>query len=48
MAVKGRTRGEILEAFERRVENDPETELRTALDEIDKIALLRLRDILPA
>lgn len=48
MAVKGRTRAEILEAFERRVENDPETELRTALDEIDRIALLRLRDMLPA
>jgi 2-oxo-4-hydroxy-4-carboxy-5-ureidoimidazoline decarboxylase len=48
MAVKGRTRAEILAAFERRVENDPETELRTALDEIDRIALLRLRDMLPA
>lgn len=48
MAVKGRTRAEILEAFERRVENDPETEVQTALDEIDRIALLRLRDMMAA
>jgi 2-oxo-4-hydroxy-4-carboxy-5-ureidoimidazoline decarboxylase len=47
MAVKGRTRAQILEAFERRVENEPATEFRTALDEIDKIALLRLADLLP-
>ena len=47
MAVKGRSRGEILSAFERRVENDPETEFRTALREIGRIALLRLRDLLP-
>jgi 2-oxo-4-hydroxy-4-carboxy-5-ureidoimidazoline decarboxylase len=42
MAVKGRTRGEILAAFERRLGNDTASEFRTALDEVHKIALLRL------
>jgi 2-oxo-4-hydroxy-4-carboxy-5-ureidoimidazoline decarboxylase len=43
IAVKGRSRGEILAAFERRIANDPAAEFRTALDEVHKIALLRLR-----
>jgi urate oxidase len=42
LAVSGKTRGEILAAFEKRIENGHETEFRTALDEIDKIALMRL------
>ncbi len=45
MAVKGRTRGEILGAFERRLDNDSAGEFRTALDEVHKIALLRLREL---
>ncbi|MGH6894565.1 MAG: 2-oxo-4-hydroxy-4-carboxy-5-ureidoimidazoline decarboxylase [Dongiaceae bacterium] len=45
MAVKGKSRAEILDAFERRIHNDPETEFRTALAEVHKIALLRLRDL---
>jgi len=45
MAVKGRSRGEILAAFEGRVGNAPSTEFRTALDEVHKIALLRLRGL---
>jgi 2-oxo-4-hydroxy-4-carboxy-5-ureidoimidazoline decarboxylase len=45
MAVKGRSRAEILEAFERRILNDEESEFRTALAEVHKIALLRLRDL---
>jgi OHCU decarboxylase len=45
MAVKGRSRGEILEAFRRRILNDEESEFRTALAEVHKIALLRLRDL---
>lgn len=45
MAVKGKTRAEILRAFEQRIHNDPETEFRTALNEVHKIALLRLRDL---
>jgi 2-oxo-4-hydroxy-4-carboxy-5-ureidoimidazoline decarboxylase len=36
----------ILEAFPRRLANDPETEKRAALEEIHKIAALRLHDIL--
>ena len=47
MAVKGRSRQEILAAFERRLNNDAAAETATALAEIDRIALLRLRDILP-
>jgi 2-oxo-4-hydroxy-4-carboxy-5-ureidoimidazoline decarboxylase len=45
MAVRGKTRLEILAAFERRIHNDPEAEFRTALDEVHKIALLRLGDL---
>jgi OHCU decarboxylase len=44
MAVKGRGRAEILAAFERRAGSDPAAEFRTALDEVHKIALLRLRE----
>src|SRR5438270_13536304 len=44
-AVKGRQRGEILAAFERRLGNDAATEFRTALDEVHKIALFRLREL---
>lgn len=45
MAVKGRSRGEILEAFERRIRNSEDAEFQTALSEVHKIALLRLRDL---
>ena len=45
MAVKGKSRGEILEAFERRIYHDEDTEFRTALAEVHKIALIRLRDL---
>lgn len=47
MAVKGRSRGEILAAFERRVGHDATAEFDTALEQIERIALLRLRDLLP-
>jgi len=47
MAVKGRTKDEILTAFERRLNNDTAAEFATALKEIEKIALLRLKDLLP-
>jgi len=46
MAVKGRSRAEILAAFERRIRHDPEQEFATALAEIEKIAHLRLVDLL--
>ena len=45
LAVKGRSRGEILEAFERRIQHGEDVEFRTALSEVHKIALLRLRDL---
>ncbi len=48
MAVKGRSKGEILSAFESRLENDAEAEFATALAEVKRIALLRLKDRLPA
>jgi OHCU decarboxylase len=47
MAVKGRDRAEILAVFARRLENDRGTEFAAALAEVEKIALLRLREILP-
>ncbi|MGH6914759.1 MAG: 2-oxo-4-hydroxy-4-carboxy-5-ureidoimidazoline decarboxylase, partial [Geminicoccales bacterium] len=47
MAVKGRSRQEILAAFERRLGNDPDEELASALEEVETIALLRLRELLP-
>ena len=45
LAVKGKTRAEILAAFEARIDNDPKTEFRTALEQVHRIALLRLRDL---
>ncbi len=45
MAVKGANRHLILKAFERRLENDAETEFNTAIEEINKIALFRLREL---
>ena len=46
MAVKGKSKADILAAFQRRLANDPDAEAGTALDEIDRIAALRLKDIL--
>ena len=46
MAVKGRRPDEILAAFETRLLNDPETEFGTALSEIEKIAMLRIQEIM--
>ena len=45
LAVKGKTRAEILAAFEARIDNDVETEFATALAQVHRIALLRLRDL---
>ena len=42
MAVRDSSRLEILESFERRLENDYKLEFETALQEIHKIARLRL------
>jgi len=48
MAVKGRTKDEIMTAFEGRLEHDAETEFETAIVQIELIALLRLKDRLPS
>lgn len=42
LAVKGRHRTQILENFRARVDNDPEVEFAEALDQVRRIALLRL------
>ena len=47
IAVKGLTKAEILAAFDRRLNNDRDTELTTALTQVERIALLRLKDLLP-
>jgi OHCU decarboxylase len=47
MAVKGSAKSDILAAFERRLKHDKPSEFETALAEINKIAALRLKDILP-
>ena len=41
LAVRGRHRTEILENFRARVDNTPELEFRTALDQVHQIAALR-------
>jgi 2-oxo-4-hydroxy-4-carboxy--5-ureidoimidazoline (OHCU) decarboxylase len=48
MAVKGRSKDEILAAFEERLKHDHDQEFETAMTEIEKIALLRLKDRLPS
>ncbi|NRP73156.1 Uric acid degradation bifunctional protein [Ensifer psoraleae] len=47
MAVKGRRKDEILTAFESRLGNGRETEFNTACRQVERIALLRLQDMLP-
>lgn len=42
LAVKGHDRASILDIFRRRVENDPDTEFREALDQVHRIAGFRL------
>lgn len=48
IAVRGRTKDEILAAFETRIGNDRNTEFATACRQVERIALLRLQDMLPA
>jgi 2-oxo-4-hydroxy-4-carboxy-5-ureidoimidazoline decarboxylase len=45
VAVKGLSRGEILAAFAKRLENDPEVEFATALAQIHRIAEFRLASL---
>jgi OHCU decarboxylase len=48
LAVAGKSRNDILAAFEARLGNDPPSEFRTALEQIDRIALHRLNAIASA
>ncbi|MGO4175160.1 allantoinase PuuE [Bosea sp. TAF32] len=48
MAVKGATKAQILAAFEERLKNTPAQEFATALAQVEKITLLRLKELLPA
>ncbi len=48
LAVKGRTRAEIVELFEQRVSNAPEVEFAENLKQIGRIATLRLTDLIHA
>jgi OHCU decarboxylase len=43
-AVKGKSKDDILASFKARIANDRDTEFKTALDQIERIALLRLKD----
>jgi chitin deacetylase len=47
IAVRDHTRATILEAFHRRLGNDSATEFATACAEVERIAGLRLKDMLP-
>jgi len=44
-AVRGFSRPQILREFRARLDNDPATEFQTALEQIHRIALLRLTDL---
>jgi len=46
MAVRGSRKQAILEGFQARIDNDPQTEFDTALREIDRIAMLRLEALI--
>ena len=46
LAVRGYDRHGIIEAFAKRVENDRDTELRTSLEQIHRIAGFRLHDLI--
>ena len=47
IAVRGLAKADILSAFERRVGNERDTEFSTACRQVERIALLRLKTMLP-
>jgi len=47
IAVKGLNKSDILTAFKTRINNDRPTELATACQQVETIALLRLKDLMP-
>ncbi|MEO0547541.1 MAG: allantoinase PuuE [Pseudomonadota bacterium] len=46
IAVKGLTKADILTAFQQRIGHDRATEFATACEQVERIALLRLKDML--
>ncbi|MFD0909478.1 allantoinase PuuE [Ruegeria arenilitoris] len=48
IAVRDHDKASILHAFQRRIENDRETELAEACCQVERIAEFRLRDVLPS
>ena len=48
LAVKGLSKADILASFEQRLSSTPEQEFDTALAQVEKIALIRLKELLPA
>ena len=48
IAVKGLTKDQILEAFQQRINNDRRREFETACKQVERIARLRLNDLLPS
>jgi len=48
IAVKGKTKEEILAEFETRIGNSRVAEFETACKQVERIALLRLKDMLPS
>ena len=46
IAVKGLQKSDILAAFKSRIQNDRRTELATAYSQVEKIASLRLKEML--
>ena len=47
IAVRGLNKTDILAAFEQRIANDRDAEFATASRQVERIALLRLRDMVP-
>jgi len=47
IAVRDNTKASIMEAFYDRIDNDTETEFRTACGQVERIALHRLKELLP-
>lgn len=47
IAVKGLEKTQILDAFQTRINNDRDTEFSTACKQVERIALLRLKELLP-
>ncbi len=47
IAVKGRSKAEIVDAFKTRIANTRDDEFAAACTQVERIALLRLRDMLP-